>query len=104
MVELKAELYRAQQDAKLAEEGLLDEDCRDRKQAGIDVSGILGRRNAGVEQRSAKDELMYKVGTALSCSVAAQINDSIICKPAQPPPVDVAWSTCQALMLCVKLY
>lgn len=61
VVELKAELYRAQQDAKLAQEGLLDEELTDRKKAGIDVSGILGRRNAGVEQRSAKDDLSYKV-------------------------------------------
>ena len=63
VVELKAELYRAQQDAKLAQEGLLDEDRKDRKKAGIDVSGILGRRNAGVEQRSAKDDLSYKVSS-----------------------------------------
>ena len=61
VVELKAELYRVQQDAKLAQEGLLDEDRRDRRKAGIDVSGILGKRNAGVEQRSAKDDLSYKV-------------------------------------------
>ncbi len=61
VVELKAELYRAQQDAKLAKEGLLDEDRGDRKKAGIDVSGILQRRNAGVEARNAKDHLSYKV-------------------------------------------
>lgn len=61
MVELKAELYRAQQDAKLAQEGVLNEERRDRKKAGIDVSGILERRNAGVEARSAKDNLSYKV-------------------------------------------
>ncbi len=61
MVELKAELYRAQQDAKLAQEGLHDEERRDRKKAGIDVSGILERRNAGVEARNAKDNLSYKV-------------------------------------------
>lgn len=60
VVELKAELYRAQQDAKLAQEGLLDEDRRDRKRAGIDVSGILERRNAGVEERDARDNLSYK--------------------------------------------
>ncbi|KAL3154674.1 hypothetical protein ABBQ38_011223 [Trebouxia sp. C0009 RCD-2024] len=63
VVELKAELYRAQQDAKLAQEGLLDEDRRDRRKAGIDVSGILGKGNAGVEQRSAKDDLSYKTDT-----------------------------------------
>lgn len=60
VVELKAELYRAQQDAKLAQEGLHDEERRDRKKAGIDVSGILERRNAGVEARNAKDNLSYK--------------------------------------------
>lgn len=65
VVELKAELYRAQQDAKLAQEGLLDEERSDRKKAGIDVSGILGKRNAGVEQRSAKDDLSYKVRACL---------------------------------------
>lgn len=65
MVELKAELYRAQQDAKLAQEGLLDEDRRDRKRAGIDVSGILERRNAGVEERDARDNLSYKVNHIL---------------------------------------
>lgn len=65
MVELKAELYRAQQDAKLAQEGLLDEDRRDRKRAGIDVSGILERRNAGVEERNARDNLSYKVNHIL---------------------------------------
>ena len=90
-MELKAELYRAQQDAKLAQEGLLDKDCRDRKKAGIDVSGILGRRNAGVEQRSAKDDLSYKVRTALSCSLAVETSDSIKCKPAQRPSADTAW-------------
>lgn len=82
-MELKAELYRAQQDAKLAQEGLLDEDRRDRKKTGIDVSGILGRRNAGVDQRSAKDDISYKVRTALSCSIAPHSSDGIICKPAQ---------------------
>ncbi len=61
VVELKAELYRAQQDAKLAQEGLHDEERRDRKKAGIDVSDILERRNAGVEARNAKDNLSYKV-------------------------------------------
>lgn len=61
MVELKAELYRAQQDAKLAQEGLHDEERRDRKKAGIDVADILERRNAGVEARNAKDNLSYKV-------------------------------------------
>lgn len=61
MVELKAELYRAQQDAKLAQEGLHDEERRDRKKAGIDVSDILEKRNAGVEARNAKDNLSYKV-------------------------------------------
>ena len=61
MVELKAELYRAQQDAKLAQEGLHIEERRDRKKAGIDVSDILEKRNAGVEARNAKDNLSYKV-------------------------------------------
>ena len=61
MVQLKAELYRAQQNAKLAEEGVLDEDRRDRKQAGIDVGDILQRRNAGVDERNARDKLSYKV-------------------------------------------
>ncbi|KAL0042503.1 hypothetical protein WJX79_001686 [Trebouxia sp. C0005] len=60
VVELKAELYRAQQDAKLAQEGLHDEERRDRKKAGIDVADILERRNAGVEARNAKDNLSYK--------------------------------------------
>lgn len=61
VVELKAELYRAQQDAKLAREGLLDPGVKDRKQAGIDVSDILERRNAGIEARQAADQLAYKV-------------------------------------------
>lgn len=80
VVELKAELYRAQQDARLAQEGLLDEDRRDRRKAGIDVSGILDKRNAGVEQRNAKDALSYKVagwfelqqGYSSACSLKEQ--------------------------------
>ena len=61
VVELKAELYRAQQDAKLAREGLLDPGVKDLKQAGIDVSNILDRRNAGIEARQAADQRAYKV-------------------------------------------
>ena len=77
VVELKAELYRAQQDAKLAEDGLGD-DRKDRKKAGIDVSGILGRRNAGVEQRSATDDLAYKVNKRLNpCGITTQIGWSV---------------------------
>jgi len=73
VVELKAELYRAQQDAKLAQEGLHDEERRDRKKAGIDVSDILERRNAGVEARNAKDNLSYKVCFCRTKSAAAML-------------------------------
>ena len=103
VVELKAELYRAQQDAKLAQEGLLDEDRRDRKKAGIDVSGILGRRNAGVEQRSAKDDLSHKVRAALSCSTALQISDSNHASLHNNLQLVLLETTCQAFIPCNKL-
>lgn len=67
VVELKAELYRAQQDAKLIKEGLLDPGVKDRKQAGIDISSILDRRNAGIEARQAADKLAYKASAATNC-------------------------------------
>ena len=68
-MQLKAELYRAQQNAKLAEEGLLDEERRDRKQAGIDVAGILEKRNAGVDERNARDKLLTKVCACYYCII-----------------------------------
>lgn len=78
VVELKAELYRAQQDAKLAREGLLDPGVKDRKQAGIDVSNILDRRNAGIEARQAADQQAYKV-TITAMLLRALISSYLQC-------------------------
>lgn len=71
VVDLQAQLYRAQEQARLHKEGNLESrDKYVRRKAGVDVHELLGKRNAGVSERDAKDRLSLKSTTgdrALEC-------------------------------------
>ena len=61
LVDLKASLYRQEEQARLAREGGLDPaDTSGRRKAGIDVSAFT-RRNAGVEARDKRDRAQLEV-------------------------------------------
>uniref|UniRef100_A0A061QJ86 Cytochrome b561 ferric reductase transmembrane family protein n=1 Tax=Tetraselmis sp. GSL018 TaxID=582737 RepID=A0A061QJ86_9CHLO len=56
IVDLKAQLYRTQEQARLRADGMIGpEDLQARRKAGLDVT-LLSRKNAGVEERSRRDE------------------------------------------------
>jgi hypothetical protein len=69
LVDLKASLYRQEEQARLAREGGLDPaDTSGRRKAGIDVSAFT-RRNAGVEARDKRDRAQLEVDLCyLPCS------------------------------------
>ncbi|KAK9808859.1 hypothetical protein WJX72_005240 [[Myrmecia] bisecta] len=56
LVDLKAQLYKTQEEARLVKEGKLDPESRGRRTVGIDLS----LRNAGVEERDKRDKLHIK--------------------------------------------
>jgi hypothetical protein len=61
VLDLKAELYRQQQEAQLAKEDPAAAAARQsRRTAGIDLS-LHARRNSGVEQRDRRDREQTKV-------------------------------------------
>ncbi|GFR43914.1 hypothetical protein Agub_g5048 [Astrephomene gubernaculifera] len=57
ILELQAQLYRAQENAKLRASGA---ELPDRRTSGLDVGALMKRRNAGVEERDRKDRLEVK--------------------------------------------
>ena len=62
-MDLKASLYRQEEQARLVREGVLDPaDTTGRRKAGIDVSAFA-RRNAGVEARDKRDKAQLQVRT-----------------------------------------
>ncbi|KAK3238233.1 hypothetical protein CYMTET_51741 [Cymbomonas tetramitiformis] len=57
LVDLQAQLYRTQEDAKRRQEGLEPLDDAGRKKSDFKVSSLFERRNGGVEERDRKDML-----------------------------------------------
>lgn len=62
IVDLQAQLYQAQEAARLAKEGNIDVgEKHARRRAGVDVKGLLGPSNPGVQARDQRDRLHVKV-------------------------------------------
>ncbi|GLI58636.1 hypothetical protein VaNZ11_000373 [Volvox africanus] len=57
ILELQAQLYQAQENAKLRASGM---DLPDRRTSGLNVAAFMKGRNAGVEDRDRKDKLEVK--------------------------------------------
>ncbi|EFJ51105.1 hypothetical protein VOLCADRAFT_88415 [Volvox carteri f. nagariensis] len=57
ILELQAQLYRAQENAKLRSSGV---ELPDRRTSGLNVAALMKGRNAGVEERDKKDRLEVK--------------------------------------------
>ncbi|GIL70768.1 hypothetical protein Vretimale_3851 [Volvox reticuliferus] len=57
ILELQAQLYRVQENAKLRANGV---DLPDRRTAGLNVAAFMKGRNAGVEERDRRDKLEIK--------------------------------------------
>ncbi|KAI8472018.1 MAG: hypothetical protein J3K34DRAFT_458019 [Monoraphidium minutum] len=71
VVELQAQLYRTQQQVAQWKEGGLDPDDKHvRRRAGLDVSQLVGRSNAGVAERANADRLALKTTGASAERVA----------------------------------
>jgi hypothetical protein len=63
LLELKAQLYRTQEQSRLVKEGAIPKrDSKGLRKTGIDAGSIYKQRNAGVEARDEKDRLEVKVG------------------------------------------
>lgn len=58
ILELQAQLYQAQENARLRGSGVA---VPDRRTAGLNVASLMKGRNAGVEERDKKDRLELKV-------------------------------------------
>jgi hypothetical protein len=62
IMDLQAQLYQAQEAARLAKEGGVDVgEKHARRRAGVDVKGLLGPSNPGVQARDQQDKLHIKV-------------------------------------------
>lgn len=71
LMTLQAELYQAQESIRLKKEGGegLDMSQKNaRRKAGVDLTSLINRKNAGVEERDARDKLHVKVGR-LGCKL-----------------------------------
>lgn len=69
-MDLQAQLYQAQSAVQLRKEGVLDVGEKGVRKGGVNVSSIMGKKNAGVEERDRQDRLHVKVGVAqLACSL-----------------------------------
>jgi hypothetical protein len=59
ILELQAQLYQAQEIAKLRASGV---EVPDRRTSGLNVAALLQRKNAGVDERDRRDREAIKVG------------------------------------------
>lgn len=74
LVALKAEMYKAQQEAALVREGKLDgEQLRARRRGGSGLAAVTQRGNAGVAERDRRDRLELKTTSQRMSEAAAAL-------------------------------